>query len=227
MAQHVIQRGNNRSVMFATPADYRFLHRCLREACERHGCRVHAYVFMANHFHLLMTATTDDGVSRVMQTAGRRYVRSFNDLYRRTGTLWEGRFRATVVDTDHYLLACHRYIELNPVRAGLVKSAGDYSWSSYRANAFGKHDPLVTPHELYLALGADARGRRSAHRALVDDGVSDSTLGEIRGATNGGWAAHPATTARVCDRRPLVILGRTCWFSIAADGRPHAGSHAR
>ena len=187
MAQHVIQRGNNRSVIFAVPGDYRFLHRCLHEACEKHGCRVHAYVFMTNHFHLLMTATTADGVSRVLQTAGRRYVRCFNDLYRRTGTLWEGRFRATLVQTDRYHLACHRYIELNPVRGGIVASAGDYPWSSYGTSAFGINDSLVTPHESYLALAADPRGRQSAYRALIDDGVSDATLDEIRSATNGGW----------------------------------------
>jgi len=188
MAQHVIQRGNNRSVMFVAPADYRFLHSCLREACDKHGCRVHAYVFMTNHLHLLITPTTADGVSRVMQTVGRRYVRRFNDVYRRTGTLWEGRFRATVVDTERYLLACHRYIELNPVRGGLTAFPGAYSWSSYRATALGMHDLLVTPHECYLELGADPRARQAAHRALVDDGVSDSMLAEIRSATNGGCA---------------------------------------
>jgi REP-associated tyrosine transposase len=192
MAHHVIQRGNNRSVMFAARADYRFLHRCLRDACERHGCRVHTYAFMTNHFHLLMSATTTDGVSRAMQAVGRRYVRRFNDRYRRTGTLWEGRFRATVVDTDQYLLMCYRYIELNPVRGGLAASPDDYFWSSYRANALGRRDLLVTPHECYLALGADPRRRQAAHRAQVDDGVSDSTLEEIRSATNGGWALGSA-----------------------------------
>ena len=186
-AQHVIQRGNNRSAMFAAPADYRFLHRCLREACDEHGCRVHAYVFMTNHFHLLMTATTADGVSRVMQTVGRRYVRYFNDLYQRTGTLWDGRFRATLVQTDRYLLACHRYIELNPVRAGLVTALADHPWSSYGASAFGAYDSLVRSHEAYLALDADPRRRQSAYRALVDDGLSDSMLDDIRSATNGGW----------------------------------------
>jgi len=186
-AQHVIQRGNNRSVIFAAPADYRFLHRCLRDACDQHGCRVHAYGFMTNHVHLLMTASTADGVSRVMQTVGRRYVRCFNDLYHRTGTLWEGRFRATLVQTDRYLLACHRYIELNPVRAGLVAAPAGYPWTSYGANAFGVYDSLVTAHESYLALGTDPRCRQSAYRALVDDGLSDSMLEEIRSATNGGW----------------------------------------
>lgn len=188
MPQHVIQRGNNRSVMFAAPTDYRFLYDCLREACDKHGCHVHAYVFMTNHVHLLLTPSTSDAVSRVMQTVGRRYVRHFNDSYRRTGSLWEGRFRATLVDTEQYLLACHRYIELNPVRGGLTALPGDYFWSSYRSTAFGTFDSLVTPHERYLALGPDAGRRQAAHRVLVDDGVAESTLAEIRGATNGGWA---------------------------------------
>src|SRR5215468_5403550 len=122
MAQYVIQRGNNRSVMFAVPADYRFLHDSLCDACDVHGGRVHAYVFMTNHLHLLVTPANAMSVSRVMQTVGRRYVRRFNDIYGRSGTLWEGRFKATLVDTEHYLLACHRYIELNPVRAGLAAS---------------------------------------------------------------------------------------------------------
>ena len=174
--------------MFVEPTDYLFLRECLVEACERHGCRVHAYVFMTNHAHVLITPTTPSGVSEVMQTVGRRYVRRFNDTYRRTGTLWEGRYKATVVETDRYLLACHRYIELNPVRAGLVERPKDYRWSSYHANALGDRDPLVTQHESLHKLGTNARGRRTAYRALVDDGLPDSTINEIRDATNHGWA---------------------------------------
>jgi putative transposase len=186
--QHVTQRGNNRSVMFVAPADYLFLRECLVAACAKHGCRVHAYAFMTNHFHLLVTPTTADGVSEMMQTAGRRYVRRFNDTYQRTGTLWEGRYKATVVEVDRYLMACHRYIELNPVRAGLVKGPANYPWSSYRANALGTRDPLVGLHESLHQLGADARARRSAYRALLGDGLPDTTLNEIRNATDSGWA---------------------------------------
>ena len=187
-AQHIIQRGNNRSAMFVRPADYRFLYDCLLEACAKHGCRIHAYVFMTNHIHLLMTPTTASGVSDVMQSVGRRYVRRFNDMQQRTGTLWEGRYRATVVETERYLLACYRYIELNPVRAGLVARPESYRWSSYGANAFGAADALVTSHEVYDTLDSDARARRSAYRALVADALRDSMLAEIRDATNKGWA---------------------------------------
>jgi putative transposase len=188
MPQHVIQRGNNRSALFVADSDYRFFRDCLRVACERHGCHVHAYVFMTNHVHLLMTPTSASSIAKVMQSVGRRYVRRFNDTHQRTGTLWEGRYKATLVDTEQYLLTCHRYIELNPVRAGLVPDPRRYPWSSHRANAFGASDPLVTPHERFHALGPDARTRRAAYRALFSDSPSDSTLGAIRDATNGGWA---------------------------------------
>jgi len=188
MPQHVIQRGNNRSTLFVTDSDYRFFHGILREACELHGCQVHAYVLMRNHVHLLMTPSTASGISTVMQTVGRRYVRCFNDAHGRTGTLWEGRFKATLVDTERYLLACHRYIELNPVRAGLVPHPQDYRWSSHRANALGASDTLVTPHEHYETLGRDTLGRLSAYRALFGDVLPDATLDEIRSATNSGWA---------------------------------------
>jgi putative transposase len=188
MPQHVIQRGNNRSVLFVRDSDYRSFLDILLIECERHGCRVHAYVLMTNHVHLLMTPSTASGVSAVMQAVGRRYVRWFNDTYERTGTLWEGRFKATVVDTEHYLLACYRYIELNPVRGGLVTNPGRYRWSSYRANALGIANPLVTPHERYDALGADASHRQLAYRALVCAVIPDVTLDEIRSATNTGWA---------------------------------------
>jgi putative transposase len=185
--QHVIQRGVNRSVMFVAGRDYRFFSECLRTACAQRGCQLHAYVFMTNHVHLLMTPTTASSIAKVMQSVGRRYVRRFNDTYQRTGTLWEGRYRATLVDSQHYFLACHRYIELNPVRAGLVADPRAYPWSSYRANAFGAADSLVTPHEQYQLLGANASDRRRAYRALCR-ALSDSTLAAIRDATNRGWA---------------------------------------
>jgi putative transposase len=188
MPQHVIQRGNNRSVLFVKDSDYRFFLDILRVECERRGCWVHAYVLMTNHVHLLITPSTASGISAVMQAVGRRYVRCFNDTYERTGTLWDGRYKATVVDTEHYLLACYRYIELNPVRGGLVADPGHYRWSSYRANALGHANSLVTPHERYDALGIDASQRQLVYRALVGDVISDVTLDEIRSATNDGWA---------------------------------------
>jgi putative transposase len=188
MPQHVIQRGNNRVAMFAATSDYQFFHDCLAAACREHHCRIHAYVFMTNHVHLLMTPATATAIALVMQDVGRRYVRRFNDTYGRTGTLWEGRYRATIVQTERYLLTCQRYIELNPVRAGLAVRPGDYPWSSYRFSALGRRDALVFPHACYLALGATADERRRAYRAICRDAIPESVLAEIRAATNTRWA---------------------------------------
>jgi putative transposase len=186
MPQHVIQRGTNRSVIFGEPSDYALFAEYLMAACERYGCRVHAYVFMSNHVHLVVTPSVEGGVSHVMKLVGVRYVQYFNRKYRRTGTLWEGRYRASLIQLDRYLLTCYRYIELNPVRAGLAKRADDYRWSSYRTNALGDEDPLVTPHETYLGLGATADARRAGYRALVEDGLSNEAIDDIRRATNAG-----------------------------------------
>jgi putative transposase len=206
MLQHVIQRGNNRSVLFVAESDYKFFGDCFAAACERHGCRVHAYVFMTNHVHLLVTPTGPSGIAKVMQSVGRRYVQRFNSMHQRTGTLWEGRYKATLVDTEQYLWACYRYIELNPVRAGLVEDPRAYRWSSYRANAFGASDPLVTPRAQYDALDRDAHARQSSYRALFGEALSDSTLGAIRGATNGGWALG---SKRFRDETALLLARRT------------------
>lgn len=206
MPQHVIQRGNNRSAMFAALSDYRFFLDVLRDACEHHGCRVHAYVLMTNHVHLLMTPEAALGISRVMQTVGRRYVRCFNDAHGRTGTLWEGRHRATLVDTNRYFLTCQRYIELNPVRGGLVADPGSYRWSSYRANALGVDDPLVTPHACYESLAADPIGRQLAYRDIVGRELADDDLNEIRDATNHGWALG---TKRFRDDIAAMLSRRT------------------
>src|SRR4029079_14178884 len=130
--QHVLTRANNRSVLFVEQTDYRSFRDLLLAACESHGCQVHAYVFMTNHVHLLMTPSTSSTIPRVMQAVGRRYVRRFNDKYERTGTLWEGRYKATLVQSKPYLIACYQYVELNPVRAGLVGDPREYRWSSYR-----------------------------------------------------------------------------------------------
>jgi putative transposase len=186
--QHVIQRGNNRTPCFNATSDYRAYHGFLQEACAEHSCVVHAYVLMTNHVHLLMTPSTTGAVGKVMQSVGRRYVGRFNSIYQRTGTLWEGRYRATVVDRERYLFACYRYIELNPIRAGLAEYPRDYRWSSYSANAHGAPDDLVTPHDEYIALGKTARERQTAYRALFATALSERLLSEIRLATNKAWA---------------------------------------
>jgi putative transposase len=185
--QHVIQRGNNRNVIFADSGDYRFYLEKLQEACERFRCDIHAYVLMTNHAHLLMTPATGEGIGKVMQSLGRRYVQYFNYRYRRTGTLWEGRYKAALLDTEAWLLTCYRYIELNPVRAGMVNHPADYGWSSYRCNAMGRLDPLVTTHSLYTRLGATPQQRQQAYCTLFQHHINEQTLESIRQATNRAW----------------------------------------
>ena len=185
--QHVIQRGNNRTVIFAADQDYQFYLAKLAEACERFECRIHAYVLMTNHVHLLITPFTKDGISKVMQSLGRYYVQYFNYQYARTGTLWEGRYKATLLDSERYLLTCYRYIELNPVRAGMVSHPSDYPWSSYHANALEKDDKLVTEHSVYTRVGHDRAERCQAYRQLFKAHISDQVVDEIRAATNKSW----------------------------------------
>jgi putative transposase len=159
---HVIQRGNNRQPIFFCQDDYRRLHAWLGEAAAAHDCAVHAYVLMTNHLHLLVTPGNQSSLPRTMQALGRRYVRYVNATSRRSGTLWEGRYRAAPIDSEAYFLACCRYIELNPVRAGMVVDPGDYAWSSYRAHALGAADllvgrPCALPRARWLASRASRR----------------------------------------------------------------------
>ncbi|MBI3899426.1 MAG: transposase [Gammaproteobacteria bacterium] len=186
--QHVIQRGNNRDAIFRAEGDYRFYLEKLRAAAEKHDCDLHAYVLMTNHVHLLVTPQRDNGIGQMMQMLGRYYVQYFNHRYRRTGTLWEGRYRATLIDSEPYLLTCMRYIEHNPVRARhLATHPADYPWSSYRYNALGKADPLLTPHREYKRLGSTAAARQAAYRQLFRAQLPEKTLTAIREATNKAW----------------------------------------
>jgi putative transposase len=185
--QHVIQRGNNRDVIFVAEADHRFYLDKLKDACDSMGCEVHAYVLMTNHVHLLMTPYEQNSLGRVMQSLGRRYVQYFNHRYRRTGTLWEGRYRATLIDAESYLLTCYRYIELNPLRAGMVSHPADYPWSSYRSNALGQPDALISEHALYRCLGMSDGERCRCYRNLFDECIRKETLETIREATNKAW----------------------------------------
>lgn len=186
--QHVIQRGNNRQAIFTADADYRFLLEKLRSAAEKHGCAIHAYVLMTNHMHLLVTPHEVEGIGKMMQMLGRYYVQYYNYTYRRTGTLWEGRYKATLIDTEQYLLTCMRYIELNPVRAYYMASHPcEYPWSSYRCNALGEDNALLTPHPEYQRLGKTREQRQAAYRQLFKARIADKTLEEIRTATNKAW----------------------------------------
>ncbi len=180
VAQHVVQRGNDRQPCFFREVDYLRYLQDLREAALRFGCRVHAYVLMTNHVHLLLTPPESGAIGRMMQTLGRRYVRYLNDALARTGTLWEGRYKSSLVDNEGYVLACYRYIELNPVRAGLVAEAGGYRWSSFAGNGQGCDDPLLSRHAAYLQLADDDDARRARYREWVAQGVTQGDLDEIR-----------------------------------------------
>ncbi len=179
---HIVQRGNDRHACFFEEENYLFYLHCLEAACKRYRVAVHAYVLMTNHVHLLMTPTDEHGISRVMQLVGNRYVQYINKRYGRTGTLWEGRHKASLVDAERYLLACYRYIELNPVRAAMVANPAEYRWSSYRHNATGAPSIIVTPHEQFLAISADADERRHHYRELLRAGIHHDEVKEIRKA---------------------------------------------
>jgi len=185
---HVIQRGNNRSAIFFHAEDYERYRGWLAEAAAQYGCAIHAYVLMTNHVHLLVTPRSAESLPRAMQSLGRRYVRHVNAAYRRTGTLWEGRYRAAPIDSEAYFLACCRYIELNPVRARMAAHPRDYPWSSWRAHALGAADALVSDHPLYRGLGRGAEDRQKEYRALFRSALAEDFLDALRTATNGGWA---------------------------------------
>lgn len=182
--QHVTQRGNNRQATFFAEDDFRFYLECLREAAGKHGCEVHAYALMTNHAHILITPHQANGIAKVMQSIGRRYVQFINGTYHRSGTLWEGRYKASLVDAEAYLLTCSRYIELNPVRANLVTDPADYPWSSYQWHGLGKKDSVISDHPLYLALGRTDHERHATYRELFRDSLDQAILQEIRESGN-------------------------------------------
>lgn len=185
--QHVIQRGNNRGIIFIPEADYLFYLEKLTEACKKHKCEIHAYVLMTNHVHLLMTPLKEHSIAKVMQTLGRYYVQYFNYTYQRTGTLWEGRYKAALIDSETYLLSCYRYIELNPVRAGIAKHPAEYRWSSYQCNGQGKVDGIITAHRLYMDLAATDKKRLKVYCDLFSRQMNEDVFNEIRMATNKAW----------------------------------------
>lgn len=222
VAWHIIQRGNNRSACFYLEDDYRCYLETLSEQAQRWGCAVHAYVLMTNHVHLLVTPTDEHAVGLMMKHLGQRYVQTINRTYRRTGTLWEGRYRSCLTQDARYALACHRYIEMNPVRAGMVRRPDDYRWSSYRANGLGLADLILTPHAEYLALGRDNSSRRQAYRELCSHAADDVDLAdEIRAATNGNYVCgEPRFQAEIA-----LILNRR--VSRKSAGRPKLASADR
>jgi putative transposase len=211
---HIIQRGNNRNPCFACEADYLVYLTLARQYAIDAACHVHAYVLMTNHVHLLLSSDETGGPSLLMRRLGQHYVQYFNRRHARTGTLWEGRFRSCLVDHAHYLMICQRYIELNPVRAGMVGDPGLYRWSSHQANAYGEEDPLVTPHAVYTGLGGHEKERRATYRDLFRETLPDQLLGQIRQASNSNAPLGPQTFVDEISRK----LGRP--DGLGRRGRP-------
>jgi putative transposase len=188
LTMHVIQRGNARTAIFRAPGDYEVYLELLREAGERHRTQVHGYALMSNHVHVMATPQQPGSLPLTMQQLGRCYVPHFNQRYSRSGALFEGRYRAIPIDTDVYWLTCLRYVEQNPVRAGMVATAESYPWSSYRAHALGEWSAWLVPHPVYLSLGGTPEARQVAYRRLGTHAVTDPDLTTIRYAAHHGWA---------------------------------------
>lgn len=197
----MIQRGNNRGPCFFRHEDRAFYLFHLGRMLPRSRCSLHAYCLMTNHVHLLVTAEQPSGCGLLMKSIGQLYAQYVNKTYKRTGSLWEGRFKSCLVQSEEYVLACYRYIELNPVRAGLARRADDYPWSTYRANATGQQSELLTAHDEYLKLGRAPAERQAVYRDLFGEPLE---LEEIRAATNGGYALGNASFKR----RMAQALGR-------------------
>lgn len=208
---HVIQRGNNRQSIFLSAADYPVMRGLLEENARKFGVALHAYVLMGNHFHLLATPTSDGSLAQMMQAVGRAYVRYFNDRHGRSGTLWDGRYRSTVLQAESWLLACMAYLDLNPVRAGLVKDARDYPWSSHGHYVGMRTDKLLTPHPLFWQLGNTPFAREAAYAELVRAGITSAQQDALTRSSLGGWALgsdefvadlQKSTERRVSKARP-------------------------
>ena len=211
---HLVQRGVDRQACFFDDADRRAYLDNLAEIAADVGCALHAYVLMTNHVHLLLTPASAAGPARLMNRLGRRHVRRINDLHRRTGTLWEGRFRSCITGSEAYVLACYRYIELNPVRAGIVPDPRAYPWSSHRGNLGGAPAGILTPQESYLALGLERVSRSVAHAALLEGGLATETVDEIRRAT----ATNAPLATRRLQAQVEAMLGRR--VAPRPEGRP-------
>ncbi len=211
---HVVQRGLSREPVFFEDEDYVAYLGWLKDGAKRYRCAVHAYVLMTNHVHVLLTPSDTEGMSRLMQFVGRHYVPFIHEKYGTSGTLWEGRYKASMVHADIYLFYCMRYIELNPVRTNMVKSPAHYRWSSYRCNAQGKTDELITPHAMYTALEKKAESRAEHYRAMFKDLVDDAALQDIRAA----WQTGTPLGNDVFKAKVEKKLG--CKVGQARRGRP-------
>ncbi len=183
---HAVQRGHNKSAIFFDDLDYLEYLRYLKQASDDHGCVVHCYVLMTNHIHLLMTPESPTSISRLFQSLGRKYVRHINETYKRCGSLWDGRYKSSIIQSQTYLLACQRYIEINPVRARMVDHPSKYRWSSYGINALGESNPIISTHEEYHALGQTLADRQSTYRGLFEDKPSVDEVELLRSSLQSG-----------------------------------------
>ena len=209
LTQHLIHRGNNRQPIVLDDEDRRSLLAALLESAATHKVAIHAYVLMDNHLHLLATPSTDEGLGRMMQSLGRRYVGAFNRRHGRSGTLWEGRYRAAPLEPETQLLAAMRCIELNPVRAGLVAQAKDYAWSSCQHHLGLRRDPLVNDHPCFWALGNTPFDREMRYRHLLDDGVSEQELRTLVESALKGWPlGSPRFLAELSKLAPRPVAPR-------------------
>jgi len=213
MPLHIIQRGHNREPCFFAEEDYQAYLHWLGEALARERCALHAYVLMSNHVHLLLTPERAQAIPRLIISIGRRYVQYVNTTYRRTGALWDSRYKSSLIQAATVLLRCQRYIELNAVRAAMVDDPAHYRWSSYRHNALGRANQYLTPHPLYLALGANAKSRRAAYRALFRTELDDEAIRDIRLAVNqnqplGNARFYAKIEAMIGQRREARPRGR-------------------
>ena len=215
---HVIQRGNNRQAIFVDPQDYETMQALLVDSAQKFRVAVHAYALMGNHFHLLVTPADSEALPRMMQAEGRSYVRYFNQRHGRSGTLWEGRYRSTLIQSERYLLACMVYIDLNPVRAGLVARPTEWPWSSHAHYLGLRNDRLVTPHALYWALGNTPFAREAAYGELLQAGVSADRQSQLTDATLRGWALGEPTFIDDLQKKLERRVSR------ARPGRPASGA---
>jgi putative transposase len=181
---HIVQRGHNREACFFAEEDYQSYLHWLGEALAEYECSLHAYALMTNHVHLLVTPKRAERIPRLIMSVGRRYVQYINRTYKRTGTLWDSRYKSSLIHADSYMLTCMRYIELNPVRAGMVDDPAHYRWTSYRHNGLGQTDSRITEHALYQSLAATSKGRQSAYRQLFRAALDQDAIDDIRLALN-------------------------------------------
>lgn len=194
--QHIILQGLEDQQLYFEEQDFQYFRDCLDASAYNYQLKLHAYALMPDHVHILATPGRKDGVSRMVQSIGRNYVQYYNECYGGSGTLWEGRYRATVIEGRNYLLSCSRYIELNPVRNQLVDKPSEYRWSSYASNALGKTDEMLSPAREYKQLGDSHKERARAYRALFKKKLGDELVREITEATLKGWVLGDRRFAR-------------------------------